>query len=328
MNLIYKVFSATTLLLSLLSFPVMVWAGDSSSLALGLLQKMYSAPQTLNYKGTFVYSHDGTIESMQIFHKADGQGEVERLLHLNGSAREVIREKDLVTCFLSDNKTVMVNKRQESQNVFLTLPENFESLKEYYDFVIADDGRIAGRVTKTVLVQPRDAFRYGYKLWLDAETGLLLSSALLNQNFKTIERIMFTEIDIVDSIAPSLLKPTVSGKEFSWHKDLEEAGVVNKGPWSWSVKNMPLGFSASGHRIHLQKDAGSMEHIVISDGLASVSVYVEKVVGATKKFIGSSYMGAVNIYGTVVRDHQVTVVGEVPKETIRMISSSVTYIGN
>ena len=174
-------------------------------------------------------------------------------------------------------------------------------------------------------MQPRDAYRYGYKLWLDADTGLLLSSALLDENYKTIERIMFTEIDIVDTIPESLLEPTVSGKEFTWHKNLDEAGVVNKGPWQWAVTKMPQGFSASKHRIHLQKNMGSMEHIVISDGLASVSVYVEKVEETAKKFIGSSYMGAVNIYGTVVSDHQVTVVGEVPRETIRMISSSVTY---
>lgn len=315
----------TNKVLLIFTFPAIVWAGDVGTDAVALLKKMHTTPQTLNYKGTFIYSHDGTIESMRIFHKADKDGESERLLHLNGSAREVVRNKNIVTCFLSDNKSVMVNKRQANQNILLSLPENIESLKGNYNLIVGENDRIAGRMSRTVLVQPRDNFRYGYKLWLDMETGLLLSSALLNEQKQTVERIMFTEIDFVDQIPQSLLEPTVSGKEFTWHKDMADSEHTTEAKSSWAVSSMPQGFLAAKHRIHNKDKEGPMEHIVLSDGLASVSVYVERLVNKSRKFIGSSYMGAVNVYGTVVDDHQVTVMGEVPKATVKMIASSITY---
>ncbi len=309
--------------------PVISWANDSSVEALELLERMYAAPKTLNYQGTFVYSHDGKIESMKIFHSADAQGGRERLFHLNGSPREIIRDQNLVTCILTDDKSVIVNKDQGKQSVLSLLPENIDALKNYYRFILGKDDRIAGRLSKTVLVQPKDNFRYGRKLWIDTDTGLLLSSALLNEKNRTIERVMFTDISIVESIPSFLLKPTVSGKEFTWHKDLSNEVGIDSGEAKWVVKNMPKGFQSAKH--HLRRvfnEPKSVEHIVLSDGIASVSVYVERLTELTTKFIGTSFMGAVNVYGTVVSDHQVTVVGEVPKSTVKLIASSVQHAEN
>jgi len=264
---------------------------------------------------------------MKIFHSVNAEGERERLFHLNGSEREVIREHNLVTCVLTDNKSVMVNKSQGDENVLLSLPKNFDSLKNYYSFVLSDDDRIAGRHTKTVYVKPRDGFRYGHKLWIDAETGLLLSSELLNERNRTVERIMFTELEIVDKISSDLLKPTVNGEKFTWHKEMSDEGVTEPGASNWTVTDMPKGFRASRHHVrHESNKPNSIEHIVLSDGLASVSIYVERLLEENKLFIGASFMGAVNVYGAVIDDHQVTVVGEVPKATVKMIASSVESV--
>jgi len=316
--------------LFLLIVPVVSWASDSSLEAFEQLKRMYAAPQTLNYQGTFVYYHDGKIETMKIFHSVGIEGEKERLYHLNGSAREIVREQNLVTCILPDNKSVMVNKNQGNQNILFALPENIEALKSSYRFILGKDDRIAGRLSKTVLVRPKDNYRYGRKLWIDTDTGLLLSSALLNENNRTIELIMFTEISVVDKIPAFLLKPTVSGKEFTWHNELANDGVKDNdnGVTNWVVKNMPNGFHSTKHYLRHVSTEPTVEHIVLSDGLASVSVYVERLATQNKKFIGTSYMGAVNVYGTVVNDHQVTVVGEVPKSTVKLIASSVQYVEN
>jgi len=302
-------------------------ASDSSVQALELLKRMYSAPKVISYQGTFVYSHGGKIESMKIFHSVGEGGEKERLYHLNGSPREVVREHNLVTCILADDKSVIVSKDQGDQNVLFSLPENIETLKENYRFVLGKDDRIAGRLTKTVQMQPKDNYRYGHKLWIDTDTGLLLSSALLNQNNFTIERILFTEISIVDKIPAFLLKPTVSGKEFTWHRDLSSEDVKDNVAMNWQVESMPGGFRSIKHHVrHLSGEQEPVEHIVLSDGLASVSVYIERLMEENKKFIGTSFMGAVNIYGSVVNNYQVTVVGEVPKSTVKLIAGSVRYI--
>jgi len=286
---------------------------------------MYAAPQTLNFQGTFVYSHDGKIESMKIFHSADSNGNKERLFHLNGTPREILREQNLVTCILADSKSVTVNKDQGNKSVLFSLPENIDSLKNYYRFILGKDDRIAGRLSNTVLVQPKDNFRYGRKLWIDTDTGLLLSSALLNENNRTIERVMFTELNIVDHIPRFLLKPTLSGKEFTVHKDSSTESDKQSSVTQWTVNEMPTGFkSVEHHNMHnAPAKFESVEHIVLSDGIASVSVYIEHLSKVATKFIGTSFMGAVNVYGTVVNDYQVTVVGEVPKSTVKLIASSV-----
>ncbi len=326
MNSVYTVYK----LLFFLVIPVVSWASDSSLEALELLKRMYAAPKTLNYQGTFVYSHDGKIESMKIFHSADSQGGKERLFHLNGSPREIIRDQNLVTCILTDNKSVIVNNDQGGQSVLSSLlPENIDSLKNYYRFILGKDDRIAGRLSKTVIVQPKDNYRYGRKLWIDTDTGLLLSSALLDEKNRTIERVMFTEINVVDSIPSFLLKPTVSGKEFTWHRDLSNEGD-DSSVTKWEVKKMPKGFQSEKHHLRLRRapTEPSVEHILLSDGIASVSVYVERLTEFSSKFIGTSFMGAVNVYGTVVSNHQVTVVGEVPKSTVKLIASSVQYVAD
>lgn len=311
--------------LAIVAFPVVTWAGNTTQEALELLRKMYTAPQTINYQGTFVYSHDGTIESMKIYHSVGKDGEKEKLYHLNGSAREVVREKGLVTCILSDNKSVMVNKNQSNQQVLLTLPSNYEALQKNYKFILGEDDRIAGRLTRTVLVRPRDGFRYGYKLWVDSDTGLLLSSALINEKNITVERILFTELKVLDHVPQFLLQPTATGKGFTWHRDMTDEGDKKTETTRWVVNKIPKGFLSTKHHVrHVSANPKSMEHIVLSDGLASVSIYVERLVQENKQFIGSSYMGAVNVYGVVVGDHQVTVVGEVPKATVKMIASSVS----
>jgi len=67
-----------------------------------------------------------------------------------------------------------------------------------------------------------------------------------------------------------------------------------------------------------------VEHLVYSDGLAAVSVFIEKTdrpAGVGSK--GPSRMGAIHAYSKVMDGEQVTVVGEVPESTVAMIGESV-----
>lgn len=308
---------------SMVIWPMAGWAGDSDMDALEILKQMYVAAQTLNYHGTFVYVHDGQIESMRIIHGVDQDGEHERLFHLNGSPREVIREKNLVTYIMPDNKSVVVNERQVSQPMFLALPGDLKNLRQLYDFSLLGEDRIAGKKATIVLVGPRDRFRYGYRVWVDKESALLLKSDLLNEHNDIIERMMFTQIEVVDTIPREMLVPTIKGEEFTWYRDTlasELDGVEE----IWRVVRMPEGFRPAKHyKSRVLTYNSPVEHIVISDGLASLSVYIEKLNAGIKKYIGPSYQGALNVYGTVVGDHQVTVVGEVPQATVKMVADSV-----
>ena len=311
----------------IISFPVVVWASDSNTDALDNLKKMYSAAQTLDYHGTFVYLHDGNIESIQIFHSVTKDGEHERLFHLNGSPREIIRDKNIVTCILPDNKSVLVNSRQSGRPLFLSLPANFQNLKQYYTFTLAGKDRIAGQTAHIILIGPTDNFRYGYRLWVAESNSLLLKSELLNEHKQPIEQIMFTQLEVVDHIPDAMLKPTINGEEFTWHRETHEFEENSDAKTEWKVTKLPKGFQQTEHHNrYFISDNKAVEHMLFSDGLASVSVYIEKLEPKAKKFEGLSSMGAVNVYGSVIGTYQITVIGEVPKDTVKMVADSVESI--
>lgn len=305
------------------------WAkADDESAALNLLKAMHSAGRQLNYQGTFVYVNSGKMESMRIYHRVDAKGEYDRMVHLNGSTREVIRNGDKVTCILSDKKSVHVSKLDGGAQHFLsTLPSNFSEFTQYYSFALAGQDRVAGRITKVVRVDPRDKFRYGYRFWLDAENSLLLKSQVLAENGIPIEQLMFTSIEIVREISPELLKSELTGERYTVTEDKSEGAAGSGAPLYWRVVQLPLGFQPTGHTTRYVVGGGDpTHHMTLSDGLASVSVYIEKLDVSKKRFVGSSFMGAVNIHGIVVDEHQVTVVGEVPAATVKMVAESIRYV--
>jgi sigma-E factor negative regulatory protein RseB len=300
-------------------------AGDNES-ALELLRSMHKSARELNYQGTFIYSHGGKMESMQIYHRVDANGERERVVHLNGAPREVIRENDVVTCILPDSKSVLVSKLDNRQHILTSLPSNLETFRQYYGFSTLGHDRVAGRVATVVRVEPKDKFRYGYRFWLDAANALLLKAQMLGDDGAAIEQLMFTSLEVVPDLPEALLKPALKGEHLTLVEQKPDDEPMQRIVPNWHVMQLPDGFRPTGHnRRHLVSGAAPAHHIVLSDGLASMSVYIEKLDPAKKKFIGASYMGAVNVYGAVVDDHQITVVGEVPAATVKMVAESIQY---
>lgn len=312
----------------LLAISVPTWAADNESAAIDLLRNMHHSARALNYKGTFVYMHDGKVESMQIFHRNDKRKERERVVHLNGSPREIIREGNVVTCILSDVKAVHVNKLETGPHILSSLPSNFGEYKNFYAFSVAGQDRVAGRSAIIVAVTPKDAYRYGYRFWVDAAHALMLKSQMIGSDGNPVEQLMFTELDVVAEIPLASLKPAFKGEHMTLSAaEVNEVPVNAAAGLTWHIVKMPDGFKATGYSWPLLESGGApVQHIVLSDGLASVSVYIEKLEVSKKQFIGASYMGAVNVHGVVVDEHQVTVVGDVPAATVKMVAESIQYV--
>lgn len=288
------------------------------------LQKMARAAHTVNYDGNFVYSYDDQLHAMRIIHSADATGEKERLVSLNGPAREVLRDHDLVTCILSDNRSVVVERTRPAKQFPPTFPIHIDTLKDYYSFAIEGVERMAGQEAQKILIRPRDRYRYGYELWVDAKTGLLLKSDMTDEAGKPVEQFMFTEVHYLTDVPDKLLEPDVSGREFTWYEPPtadKDAPVVHR---QWEAQQVPSGFSLDVYRKHkLATSDKPIVHMVYSDGMASVSVFIEKLTAHTDTLLGSSSMGAVNAFGRVLDDHYVTVVGEVPHATVMMMADSI-----
>lgn len=298
---------------------MLVWAGDPSLEAYQWLEKMAQAKHTLNYNGTFVYLHEGQMASLRISHRVDAQGEHERLLSLDGTAREVVHDNRVITCLLPNSKVVTVNEDSAQEPFAGPVPTGVDDLGKHYSLSAMGQGRIAGRLAKRILIRPKDTYRYGYHLWLDAASGLLLKSNLLNQEGALVEQVMFTTIDVEQPKLPYKADAPACPKDL-----LEKQAESQKGEGKgWQVRQLPQGFRLAQHTRRLMRNQRiPVEHMVLTDGLASVSVFIERL-DANDKFIGQSHMGVVNAYGTILNEHQVTVVGVVPQPTVQMIGQSI-----
>jgi len=294
------------------------------------LEKMSHATQTLNYDGIFVYLHDGSLEAMHIVHRSDDRGEREHLLSLNGAAREVVRDNHSIACILPDSKSVVVDKSRPKKLFPSPLTDqNIPALDSYYTLLLGERNRIAGHAAQLVVVKPKDEYRYGYRLWVGADSGLLLKSDMVDGDGNAVEQIMFTQINVRSEIPDAELEPAVSGKEFKWFMDPGERSTAMPADGHWQVMHLPAGFVLAQHRKHhLPASKMPVDHRVYTDGLATVSVYIEQVEPGKDLLDGNSRMGAVNAYGRIIDDHQITVVGEVPQATVRLIGESVARVND
>jgi len=300
-----------------------VLAGDD---LLKSLSRMQDALQNLNYYGTLVFMQGGDVQSMSLAHQATEDGEIERIVNLNGYAREVIRKNDLVTCYLPDSKSVTVSTRRSGKGGWLSklVANDFAAMQALYTFQMDGEDRVAGYPTKRVLIQPNDAFRYGYRLWLDKDSGLLLKSDLLSESAEILEQAMFAEVSIVDEVPPAMLQPSTRSDDFVWYEESNNTEEVSPAEQTWRVDEMPIGFKVVSQMRHLLPDSSQLaEHLLITDGLASVSIYIEALDGEPAPFDGPFKRGAVNVYSTALDNHQIVVVGEVPAATVEMMARSV-----
>jgi len=289
------------------------------------LFKMHRAAHMANYQGVFVYGQKDNLSSMKIVHSTDSTGERERLVSLDGTGREVIRNRNSVTCILPDSKSVVVEKNRPKSEFPPAFPVKLSELSSSYDFFLSGKEMVAGQYAQKILIKPKDQYRYGHALWIDIQSGLLLKTHLMNENGQAVEKFMFTQIDFMDSIPEELLKPSMQGENFTWYESKEKNHPKLETQTNWAVRNLPKGFKADMNRKHVMPRSGvAMEQLLFSDGLSSVSVFIEKHSNKDDQLMGSSQMGAINACGRLLNEGvHVTVVGEVTHAAVMLMCNSV-----
>ncbi len=312
-------------LVLLLAMRIASAASGTVESAQNLLHAMSEAAHTLNYEGTFIYEHGGQIDTMRIFHRMENGKARERLVSLNGAAREVIRDHREVECYLPDEKSVLIEHRSLSMRSFpAVIPHSLDQLRQYYAIERAGGGRVAGHDVRAVLISPKDSYRYGYQLWADRSTNLLLKSTLFDHNNRVIERFMFTNVKIGGPIPDRALRPEKPGKGTVWYREASGVEEPISGRLGWQARQLPPGFALSLRMVRTRRHGPRIQHYVYSDGLAVVSVFVQKIgpQPTAERIHGLMHVGAVHVFGRVIGDHQITVVGEVPAKTVDMIGTS------
>lgn len=274
-----------------------------------------------SFIGDFVYQHGGQMQTMRIWHAGGlGEGVRQRILSLSGDPREFLRSKGRVACTFAGEQSLVVEQRQLQAALGDLIPTDVSRLLPHYGLVMIGSDRIASRPVVGVAVQSADAYRYGYELWFDEQTGLLLGTELINDQGEVIERVMMLDIRLQESIAEADLAPTLSGEGFTWLTHPVESDGALQPPEGveaqWDVGDLPAGFTLDMDRMQMLPGKDSaVRHLLFSDGLASVSVYIEPS-DHQDRVQGASQIGALNAYSRDITGHRITAVGEVPGGTV------------
>ena len=313
----------------------LIWSNPSQAAdePADLLARMAMAVEQLNYRGVLVHTYRGEADVSQIVHRvADGMV-TERMTAMDDAGREIIRSNGKVTCIFPDQRMIMVEHQlghsRDASAVVGQLP-NFVIFDDAnYDISMLGEGRVSMRDATVLSVTPTDGFRYGYRLWVDQATAMLLKSQLLDEREQVVEEFLFTEVSFPDSIPAADVQPTIDIDSFTW--DRPEPAVNEKkhpGDADWHAMELPSGFVLAAVQSKNAAGArGYMEQLVYSDGLASVSVFVEMGVAAAEQAEGLSTIGAANAYTTTMQGRLITAVGDVPERTAKMIALSVRPSG-
>lgn len=290
-----------------------------------LLMQMGQSASKLNYSGSLVYAEGRRMQSMRIYHAVKNGERRERLVHLSGKPREVVRQGDTVLCIDKANGEVKLKSSSFHNAGDAEFTSNyaarFAALSEPYTVSIAGGGRVAGREVVRIDLMPKDEYRHGFKLALDKESKLLLRSLMVDSSGAVLERFEYTQIEIGGDIADRDLEPQLQVPDRRVAPPQPVARVPASADMAWQVGWVPPAF----RRAPQAADAAMPSAQMYSDGLSAFSVFVDE---ATAMETLSEQRGA-TLAHTVLREDpagrfSVTVVGEIPRPAAHRVATSVT----
>jgi len=288
-----------------------------------MLEKTAFAARELNYSGQFVYQSGNQTRVVDITHMNQDGHEMTRNVVLEGPPREVYSQGNDIVIFQPKNEKVMIEKRR-GQNLFpAMLPTDLRLIKSSYTARLGAIESVAGRNAQIIELMPNDAFRYSYKIWTDNEFGLLLKMTLLNSKNETLEQIYFNQLSMLNSQDVNWFQPKI---DVSKSYVVEDNAQVTHIEDNWIVVQLPSGYRKVDQvqRIVPGKTA-PVNQIIFSDGIASVSLFIEPIVKGTHPKTGHMLIGSTNICANVIEGYQIMVVVEVPAETVQQIAKAVTF---
>lgn len=307
----------------LLALALPAWAQAPVD-ALQWLQRVADAAQKLTYAGTFVYQSGQHSETSRITHLVEGGDEFERLEVLDGSPREVVRINDEVRCFLPESRLLIVERRRGRQapSFPALLPGSLAGLGEHYLISKGAAARLAGFESQAIVIKPKDDLRYGHRLWVESASGLLLKASVIDERGEPLETFAFTELRIGGPVERASLKPR-NGLENGWTvRDVRtmEPGVEDN---RWQFRHQVPGFrKVAGMKRQGRPDGPDITHVIFSDGLAAISVFIEPL-GPSRPEAGAMNMGAVNAYKRIAGEHLFVVMGDVPLASLKKIADGI-----
>ena len=306
---------------------------DSKSLNDWLL-RMHEAAKNRSYIGTYVVSIGGQMQSAKIWHVCDGGQQIERVETLTGAPRSSFRHNDKLVTFMPEQKLVRHEKRATSGTFPELMQPTDNSISEFYKIKLEGVERIAGMDADVAQLLPKDALRFGYRVWTEQKRGLIVKLQTLDGDGKVLEQAAFSEIQLdapvkMDKLLqmmgktdglrveqPAMVKTTASAE--GWTLKTPAAGFK-----SMSCFKRPTAAAPGAASVAVTGALAADEPLqwVFSDGLASVSLFVEPFDRPRHGKESSMAMGATHTLTRQLGSYWLTAVGEVPMATLRQFAS-------
>ena len=294
-------------------------AQAQSTDSLNWLRRIQDATRSLSYTGIFVYQQGGRTETSRITRLAPA--DTERLEVLDGLPRELVRTRETVRCYLPASHVVKLERRTADRSFPALLPDQLNSLTEHYDITLGEKERIGGFECQAVHLMPKDDLRYGYRLYADVRSGMLIRAVTLDAAGQEIEQFRFTELRI-GGVTPAMVRPKHASR--SWRVEDTEAVPAKLAGWGLTAE-LP-GFHKVMELRRRMGESKPVGQVVYTDGLAAVSVFIEPLEPRRETpRTGLATLGAINIYTREVANHMVTVVGEAPATSVQRIAEAVEF---
>ena len=291
------------------------------------LERLSQSLRQLNFNTSFVVVKNNQAEPYHWLHGViekqvnEDNTELEILALLNGPRRDILRINNTVSYIEPEYAPYSIRSEQISSPIPTVFGRDIAILENNYHFVSVGKNRILGRAAKLIRIVPKDTHRFGYWLWLDQESGLLLKLAVITRQGKLLEQVQFTHLDITDTVSENLKQ--LQATELP--KIIDIASKQKTADLAWQVNWLPDGFESiksDRHRINTNKQA--VEFMLFNDGLIDVSVYVNPSKDKQRpiEFVSD---GATLVLNKVINNIEVSVVGKIPLETAKKIVSSVSF---
>ncbi len=297
---------------SLIALPASsVDCSDSDPEALAWLDRMSRSTQEVAYQGVITFQRGEDLQVMQLSHRVAGPAVSEQMTRLTGQGAQVVRDDHPLNCVHPGHLLLQLGSE---------LAEGECGIASHYRLGMAEGERVAGRSTVQVTLTPRDMYRYGYQLELDRQTALLLKASTVGRGDKVLERFQYADVAYTNSGASD---PSVEVVHHAAHPHAGGASAPGIGV-PWGLRWVPAGFLAT------DKTSGDSARRTYTDGLAVFSVFLERLAatmpsgeGVVRQGSTTSYTRGIQLEGQPVL---VTVIGEVPVNTARMVADSVSRV--
>jgi len=292
------------------------------------LTRIHEAASRQNFQGTFVVSSAGNVASARMAHFCEGANQYERIESLDGQARNVFRYNDVVHTLWPASRVAVVEQRDLLNSFPALLQAGADSVGDWYDVQPQGTERIAGHEANVLVVKPKDAYRYGYRLWSDKASGLLLRTDVLGERGDVLETSAFSDLVIgVRSQPESVLQPMKKLDGFRVLRPLlHPTGLEQEG---WTMRQVAPGFrqvSCVNREMDTPGDAeaaGSARQVlqaIYADGMTYVSLFIEPFVAKRHGRPILASAGATQTLSMRQGDWWITVIGDVPAATLRMFA--------